>query len=190
MEAWWRLMFASLKTHKNLSNISFSRYYRSMSAHALERRSFIPRPQNEGAIQSLATFLQTTQAEQGSQTAYLVSPTGERQEVPTEIFNLLSYIVDALSEGKGVNVMPVNAKLTTQQAADHLGISRPTLVKLLEQGEIPFTKVGRHRRVTLEDLIEYERSANEVGRQRLRDLTQEASTDGTYFEHPDTSKTR
>lgn len=86
--------------------------------------------------------------------------------------------------------MPTNARVTTQQAVEYLGISRPTLVKLLEQGEIPFTKVGRHRRVTLEDLIEYEKTAHEERSRTLRELTKEAASEGMYFDHPDTSKTR
>ena len=82
------------------------------------------------------------------------------------------------------------AQLTTQQAADHLGISRPTLVKLLEQGEIPFTKVGRHRRMTLEDAMAYEQSSRQSRREALRELTEQASADGTYFQHPESTETR
>ena len=157
---------------------------------ALEPRSFIPPPRNDDEIQQLAEYLQTSHAEQESQTPYLISPAGDRQELPLEVFKLLSYIVDSLAEGKGVTVMPTNARLTTQQAADHLGVSRPTLVKLLEQGEIPFTRVGRHRRVTLEDLIEYDKTARETRRQTLGDLTEEAASDGTYFARPKIRKTR
>src|SRR5699024_10197545 len=159
-----------------------------MSAHAPERRSIVPH--NEPEIQELAEFLRTSNTAQEENTAYLVAPTGEKQEIPSEVFKLLSYIVESLSAGKGVTVMPTQTKLTTQQAADHLGISRPTLVKLLELGEIPFTKVGRHRRVTLEDLMEYESTAHEARRQTLRDLTQEAASQGHYFDRPETTETR
>ena len=159
-----------------------------MSAHAPERRSIVPH--NEPEIQELAEFLRTSNTAQEENTAYLVASTGEKQEIPSEVFKLLSYIVESLSAGKGVTVMPTNSQLTTQQAADHLGISRPTLVKLLELGEIPFTKVGRHRRVTLEDLIEYERTAQEQRSRTLQELTAEATSQGMYFNHPDTSKTR
>lgn len=103
---------------------------------------------------------------------------------------MLTHIVDALSRGQGVSVVPTNAQLTTQQAADHLGVSRPTLVKLLEHGDIPFTKVGRHRRVTLEDLITYEETSRHRRRQALEALTAESVADGTYFSTPDSTSTR
>lgn len=162
-----------------------------MATHALERKSVAPRQQNgDEAIQQLAAFLQKTRRDRGDQSPYLVSPTGERQEVPSDVFKMLVYIVDALSAGQGITVMPTNAQLTTQQAADHLGMSRPTLVKLLEGGEIPFTKVGRHRRVLFEDLINYERNAHNARLQALDDLTEEAMADGTYFSQPNTTETR
>ena len=58
-------------------------------------------------------------------------------------------------------VAPYDTTLTTQDAADYLGVSRPTLVKLLEQGDIPFTRIGRHRRVTLSDLQHYAAARHE-----------------------------
>lgn len=161
-----------------------------MSTNALERRSFAPPTHHEAEIAELAHFLKTSRDNQELHRSYLQAPSGDRQEIPSEIFELLTYIVDALSEGKGVTVMPTHAQLTTQQAADHLGMSRPTLVKLLEQGEIPFTKVGRHRRVTLNDLIDYEERSQQARQDTLRELTKEATSAGTYFKRPDTSQTR
>lgn len=63
-------------------------------------------------------------------------------------------------------------------------------MKLLERGEIPFTTVGRHRRVTLEDLIEYEQKAQEERGRTLSELTEKAASKGIYFHYPDTSRTR
>jgi excisionase family DNA binding protein len=74
---------------------------------------------------------------------------------PTAI--LFAQILDALAEGKGVQIVPKNLELTTQQAADLLNVSRPYLITLLESGQIPFRKVGRHRRVTFEAITEYKR---------------------------------
>jgi len=70
--------------------------------------------------------------------------------------------------------------LSTQEAADELGISRPTLVKLLESGEITFTKPGRHRRVQLTDLRDYQQRMRQRRRDELVAMTQEAAEDDAY----------
>ncbi len=77
--------------------------------------------------------------------------------VPRPAVQLIASIFAHLAEGQGVQIMPMHAMLTTQQAADHLNVSRPYLIGLLERGEIDYTLVGRHRRVKLQDLLEYQR---------------------------------
>ncbi|MEV4182606.1 helix-turn-helix domain-containing protein [Streptosporangium canum] len=77
--------------------------------------------------------------------------------LPREAVSLLAFILAQAAEGRGVTVIPSHAELTTQQAADMLNVSRPHLIKLLEEGEMPFRLVGKHRRVTYEDLQEYKR---------------------------------
>ena len=69
---------------------------------------------------------------------------------------MLRDVVDALEQGKGVTIALQDAVMTTQQAADFLGVSRPTLVKFLEAGRIAFEKPGRHRRVKLSDLLAFQ----------------------------------
>ncbi|GII81113.1 excisionase [Sphaerisporangium rufum] len=77
--------------------------------------------------------------------------------LPREAVSLLAFVLAQAAEGRGVTVIPSQAELTTQQAADVLNVSRPYLIKLLESGEIPFRLVGRHRRVTYEALQHYKR---------------------------------
>ncbi|MEU9833083.1 helix-turn-helix domain-containing protein [Streptosporangium sp. NPDC048047] len=77
--------------------------------------------------------------------------------LPREAVSLLAFILAQAADGRGVTVMPSHAELTTQQAAEMLNVSRPYLIKLLESGEIPFRLVGRHRRITCQDLQEYKR---------------------------------
>lgn len=100
------------------------------------------------------------------------------------LYDTLIKIVDALRHNKGVSVIPTDTKLTTQQAADYLQISRPTLIRILTAGTIPFTTVGRHRRILLTDLMEYEDNLRKDRKEHLRALTQQASENSNYFDLP------
>jgi excisionase family DNA binding protein len=77
--------------------------------------------------------------------------------LPREAVSLLAFVLAQAAEGRGVTVIPSHAELTTQQAADMLNVSRPYLIKLLEAGEIPFRLIGKHRRVSYEDLQDFRR---------------------------------
>jgi excisionase family DNA binding protein len=83
-----------------------------------------------------------------------VSP-GDRVELPAELYRVLRQAVEALWQGFAVTVAPLAQALTTQQAADLLGVSRPTVIKLLDESRIPFERVGTHRRILLRDLLAY-----------------------------------
>lgn len=76
--------------------------------------------------------------------------------IPRKALELLQFILSSMAQGKAVSLIPSDSEVTTQQAADMLNVSRPHLVKLLEQGALPFKKVGSHRRILLEDLLAYE----------------------------------
>lgn len=80
---------------------------------------------------------------------------GDQVEIPEEVHQVLRKVVDALAHGLAVTVAPQSTTLTTQQAADLLGVTRPTVVKILEQGGMPFRRVGNHRRVLLADVLDY-----------------------------------
>lgn len=96
-----------------------------------------------------------------------------------ELTDVLLKVADQLARGKAVFVAPYDTQLTTQDAADFLGISRPTLIKLLEEGTIPFKKVGRHRRVMLKDLQEYATLRHQENLRTFDDLTKDENPRAT-----------
>ncbi len=79
----------------------------------------------------------------------------ESVELPEEIFEVLRQVVDAMRKGLSVTISPTSQTLSTQQAADLLGISRPTLIKALDRDELPHTRTGSHRRIALTDVLDY-----------------------------------
>ena len=107
---------------------------------------------------------------QSSSKAALVDPQGNKRPIPDEIFRILDQVTNALAAGEGITIVPQGMTMTTQQAADFLGISRPTLVRLLEAGDIAYDKPGRHRRVRLEDLVAYQANFRAERRAALREL--------------------
>jgi prevent-host-death family protein len=110
----------------------------------------------------------------------LADADGGRLEVPSPVFDALVQVATAMAHGQGVTVMPQNALLTTQEAAELLGISRPTLVRLLRDGEIPFEQRGRHRRIMLADLLTYQESMRQERRETLDRMAREGQEAGLY----------
>lgn len=119
-----------------------------------------------------------------TQPAALLGPDGQTVPLPLEAFDVLRDVVEAMRVGKAITVAPVDRMLTTQQAANFLGISRPTLVKLLESGQLPYelTSGGRHRRVRLQDVVQYQDEKRQDRRAALQGLTGSASAAGLYDE--------
>ncbi len=91
-------------------------------------------------------------------------------DLPAGIGQLLREALEEMGRGHAVRVLPVAAELTTQEAAEILGISRPTMVRLLDEGRIPSWKVGTHRRVRLEDVMAFAGTQEGVTAQALQEL--------------------
>lgn len=109
-----------------------------------------------------------------------IEETKELIKVPLNALKLLAQVLKAMSEGNPISIVPVAAEMTTQAAADIIGCSRPHLVKLLEEGVIPFSKVGRHRRVRIEDVVAYKKQMKEKQRQALIEMMRTDEDYGLY----------
>ena len=95
-------------------------------------------------------------------------------QVPTAALRLMLEILGEMADGNDVAIVPTDANLTTQQAADMLNVSRPHLVKLLESGKLPFHKAGRHRRVRCADLLAYKAQRDRASAGAMEALARQA----------------
>lgn len=139
---------------------------------ARRAQTYLPEASAREELLDFAELMRELEAylARSSSKAALVDPAGAARPIPDEIFRILEQVTNALAAGEGITVVPQGMTMTTQQAADFLSVSRPTLVRLLESGVIPFDKPGRHRRVRLEDLLKYQASFRAERRAALRDL--------------------
>ncbi len=137
-------------------------------------QTYLPEAEDRGELRDFAEVLRELEAsfeKDSASKAALVDPQGRARPIPEEIFRILDQVTNALAGGRRHHRdPPQDMMMTTQQAADFLGVSRPTLVRLLEEGEIPFDRPGRHRRVRLRDLVEYQETFRAERRAALREL--------------------
>jgi excisionase family DNA binding protein len=112
----------------------------------------------------------------------LTGPLGEKMELPPSIFYVLERVAEVMGRGDAITVVPIGRELTTQQAAALLNVSRQYLVTLIEGGTIPFKKTGSHRRLKIEDVLEYKRARDSDRRSNLRELTKLSEEFGGYAE--------
>ncbi len=109
-----------------------------------------------------------------------IEETREKIKIPLNTLKLLAKILKATGQGKPVSIVPIATEMTTQAAAEFLGCSRPYIVKLLEEGKIPFIKVGKHRRVKYEDVVTYKKKMKEDQKSRLIDMMRADEESGMY----------
>lgn len=98
----------------------------------------------------------------------------ESLRLPSKAINLLSTIISNMAAGKSMALILSDASVGTQEAADYLEVSRPYLVRLLEKGEIPFSKAGTHRRIRVSDLVTYQKKMKATRKKQLNSLVKQA----------------
>ncbi|WP_322779072.1 excisionase family DNA-binding protein [Frankia sp. Cas4] len=145
-------------------------------SNALRERTVLPPADRSG----LARFARGLADVEAPSRARLVGRDGSQIEIPDELYGVLGDVVAALAQGLAVSIAPHNTMLTTQEAADLLNISRPTLVRLLTEGEVSYTMRGRHRRVMLHDILDYRERTRRERRHVLDQMASDAEDDNLY----------
>ena len=113
-------------------------------------------------------------------TVHLVGPDGVPVALPLPVYEILRHALPLLMRGEQVSLLSVQTELTTQQAAEVLGVSRPFLIKRLDAGDLPFQKTGTHRRIRLDDLLTYKQQRAQESGAHLTRLTQMSQDLGLY----------
>lgn len=129
---------------------------------------------DRGRLDMLATVMNRKESPK------LIGSSGEHLEIPEAIYKVLRQIVNGMREGRTMMLIPENEVMTTQAAANYLGVSRPHLVRLLDEDQIPHHMVGTHRRVHYGDVAEYGTKRDQERRKGLDEITQMMSEKGYY----------
>jgi excisionase family DNA binding protein len=133
------------------------------------------------AVDILERFLREHPTSDATSVSLTADGSDTTLQIPGQALHLLVDILAQIAKGNAVTVAPVHAELTTQQAADILNVSRPYLVKVLEERKLPYRRVGNRRRVLLADLLAYKRIDNAHRRAIADELTSEAQRLGLDY---------
>ena len=156
-------------------------------AQSLHDETYLPR-EGVGEIIDFLTALRDRGRQAVQARPRLTGPDGRSVELPEPMFEVLLQVAAAMRAGLAVTVAPHHVTLSTQEAADLLHISRTTLVRLLETGIIPFEKPSRHRKVRLDDLLEYRRRQRAAAELALTDMITDTERLGLYDVDPDEAR--
>ncbi len=137
---------------------------------ALEQMSRPSKLEQKVAMESYSALAAVIEHISSQEPEIEIEETKDKIKIPLKALKLLGNILKAMSQGKAISILPMAAEVTTQRAAEMLGCSRPHLVKLLEDGKIEYTTVGRHRRIRFEDVLKYRAEMKKVQKQHITDI--------------------
>lgn len=131
----------------------------------------IPSKEERKIAQTSYSALSTAMKQLKNENAEIeIEETGDKITLPLKALKLLEDVLKAMSKGKPISIVPIATEVTTQGAAEMLGCSRPYLIKLLEEGKIAYTTVGRHRRIRFEDVLNYKQQMQEEQKKHLAEM--------------------
>ncbi len=136
--------------------------------------------EQKAAMLSYDTLVSTLNELKDQNPEIEIEETQQRIRVPLSALKLLAQILKETSQGKPVSIVPVATEVTTQAAAEILGCSRPHVVKLLDTGQIKFTKVGKHRRIKYEDVISYKKKMKDKQERLINQIMDTDENSGLY----------
>ncbi len=122
------------------------------------------------AIESYNTLASVIEQLHSDKAEIEIEESKDKIIIPIRALKLLGDILKSMSQGKPISIVPVATEVTTQKAAEILGCSRPYLVKLLEEGKIEYTKVGKHRRIMFEDILKYKKQMKQEQKKNIIDI--------------------
>ena len=145
---------------------------------AVESKTYLPEEEVAGRFGEIVAALSAREA------APRLVVGGETVDLSPAMADVLARVARAMQQGLAVTVAPQGTRLTTQEAADMLGISRSTLVRMLDAGEIPFEKIRRHRRLHLADVLQFRKRQRRTASEALSDMVADAQAMGAYDDEP------
>jgi len=151
-----------------------------MEMNSIEEIKRPTKEEQKAALKSYDALASTLEQIHSDYPEIEIEETNERIKIPLNALKLLAKILKETSQGRPISIVPIATEITTQAAAELLGCSRPHLIKLLEKGEIKFTKVGKHRRIKYQDVIEYQKQLKAKQRQLLAEIMQADEESGLY----------
>ena len=132
--------------------------------------------EQQAALESFDALAASLEKLKNSNPEIEIEETHEKIRIPITALKLLAKILQEISKGNPISIVPIATEITTQAAAEMIGCSRPHVVRLLEEGVLPYTKVGKHRRIKFEDVATYKEQMKVNQKrsiQRLMELDEE-----------------